>query len=103
MRSKLLLASLCLLAAAMLVPASAGAYRYAIDDPGGLSSNTITGIDSTQSFTVRQTRAGVQQYRSDQPSGAESYYFYREMLPGDVIEIYQPATGWTGPLTALTL
>lgn len=92
MRRKLLFASLCVLAVAMFIPSSAGAYRYMIDNPGHNSSNTVSAIDPSQSFTVRQTRGGVEQFRTNQPAGAENYYFFREILAGDVIEIYQPQT-----------
>ena len=83
--------------AGVLAPGEAGAepiYRYSIEIGQTNYSSAVFNINPALTSTVRVVRGGVQLTRNDNGSGSTNSYLYYPsgILPGDVVQVYQPIT-----------
>jgi hypothetical protein len=78
------------LLALFLLPASASAYRFNVDNLGASGSVSVDDLDTAQGSTLRVMNGGVEAARLDSDAGADYHEVTATVQPGWVIEVYQP-------------
>lgn len=89
-----LLALVAVLAVGIVMPTGANAaavYKFDIYDLNTPDYHYVHGLDATKVTTIRVVRGGLEQFRDDNAAGSTDEYFYTQLNPGDVVEVYQGA------------